>query len=59
MNYIVKWEIDIEADSPEEAAKLAREYQSDDTIAQAFDVTDESDQTVLVDLLDSDEVQDE
>lgn len=59
MNYIVKWEIDIEADSPEEAAKLAREYQSDDTIAQAFDVTDESGQTVLVDLLDSDKVQDE
>ena len=28
-DYLVKWEIDIEADSPEEAAELARKWQKD------------------------------
>jgi hypothetical protein len=28
-NYRVKWEIDLDADSPEEAALQAREYQKD------------------------------
>ena len=40
MEYRVKWEIDVTADSPEEAARLARAMQtSPDTTATVFDVT--------------------
>jgi hypothetical protein len=31
MNYLVEWAIDIEADSPQEAAQLALETQRDET----------------------------
>ncbi len=38
--YLIKWEVDIEADSPQEAAKIAREMQLDpDSEAVVFDVT--------------------
>jgi len=39
-DYIVRWVINLEADSPEEAAKLALEIQRDPTsLAQAFAVS--------------------
>lgn len=38
-NYIVKWEIDIEADTPREAAQMARKIQlRPDSTATVFDV---------------------
>lgn len=41
--YLVKWEINVSASSPEEAAKFALEIQRDDeSEATAFDVLDES-----------------
>lgn len=50
--YRVKWEIDIEAESPEEAARIALDIQRDpDSIATAFDVTNRfNDTTTHVDL---------
>ena len=39
MLYVVKWEIDLEADSPEEAARLALAiHRKPDSIATVFDV---------------------
>jgi len=39
MDYLVTWNITVEAESPEEAAKLAREIQLDpDSSALFFDV---------------------
>ena len=38
--YLVRWEINIEADSPEEAAVIARQLQDDSTTATIFDVRD-------------------
>lgn len=37
-NYRVRWEIDIEATSPEEAAELARDAQYPGSMATVFDV---------------------
>ena len=38
--YLVKWEIELDAESPEEAAKLARKYQLDpNSTATYFEVT--------------------
>ena len=52
MNYRVTWEIDIEADSPREAAELARACQvRPGTTAVVFDCADESGETTRVDLL--------
>lgn len=48
--YRVVWEIDIEADSPLEAAKEARACQHDATEALVFDVTDSSGTTTVIDL---------
>ena len=40
--YDVTWRVQISADSPEEAAKIAQEYQRDpDSLATVFDVQDE------------------
>ena len=37
--YLVRWEIDLEADNPQQAAEKAREYQAKpDTTATVFDV---------------------
>lgn len=54
-SYLVKWEIDIEASSPEEAANLALEIQRDKTSeALAFTVKEQaSGEETDVDLLDS------
>ena len=42
-DYVVRWEIDITADSPREAAKEALEIQRDSqSIAMAFDVIDDA-----------------
>jgi hypothetical protein len=51
-DYIVNWKIDIEADSPEEAARKALEIQRRlDSIALVFDVTSADGETLEVDLL--------
>jgi hypothetical protein len=52
----VEWRIDIEADSPEEAAAQALVCQRDtESTAVVFDVFDENGEMVTVDLLDSGE----
>ena len=50
--YQVRWEIDIEADTPQEAAEEALHIQRDaDSIATVFDVTDaETGETTNVDV---------
>lgn len=54
MEYKVIWEIDIEADSPREAAQIARNYQLDpDSTATFFNVSDDNN-AVLIDLMDND-----
>jgi hypothetical protein len=49
-SYVVTWTIDVEADTPQEAAQLARDYQRPGTTAVVFDVTDQSGETTSVDL---------
>lgn len=50
-DYLVMWEIDINAKSPEAAAAKALEIQRDpNSVATVFDVTDEDGRTVRVDL---------
>jgi len=50
--YLVQWEIELKADSPLQAAKLAREIQADrSSLAVVFDVADEKGETVRVDLM--------
>ncbi len=45
---LVSWDIEIEADSPQEAAKLAREIQLDpDNIATHFHVSKQGDENVM------------
>lgn len=49
-NYLVSWSIDIDADSPEEAAQIALQYLKDeDSLAHVFEVND-GDLTHKVDL---------
>jgi hypothetical protein len=52
--YRIIWSIDIEADSPEQAAHQARQYQLDpDSTATVFAVTDaDTGQEQVVDLID-------
>ena len=59
--YRVIWEIDIEADSPEEAAEMARYYQTKpSTTATVFDVREKTGKITRVDLSeDDDEAEDE
>jgi hypothetical protein len=50
--YRVVWEVDVDADSSEEAAEKARQYQvATDTTATVFDVRDEAGTLRRVDLL--------
>lgn len=50
-SYHVVWEIDIEADTPLEAAHQARHYQTKpDTTADVFDVTEDGGETFHIDL---------
>ena len=49
--YHVLWEIDLDADSPQEAAELALSIMLDsESTATTFDVTDEAGETTRVDL---------
>lgn len=49
--YLVSWEIELDADSPLDAAKLALEIHRDPTsIATVFDVVDESGTKTRIDL---------
>ena len=51
MQYRVSWEIDVDADSPEEAAQQALTIQADpDSIATCFTVVDEHGNRIDVDL---------
>lgn len=48
--YRVTWEIDVDADSPQEAARKARAYQlKPDALVGVFDVSDKDGRTVSVD----------
>lgn len=50
-HFIVTWEIDIEADTPEAAARRAREIQLDpDSIATFFDVLDDNGELHTIEL---------
>ena len=52
--YHVLWEIDLDADSPQEAAELALSIMLDsESTATTFDVTDEAGETTRVDLEDT------
>ena len=54
--YLVRWEMEIDADSEREAAEEARAYQAKpDSTAVVFDVFRPDGQIVRVDLLDEDE----
>lgn len=56
MIYLVSWYIDISADTPQEAAERALEYQrKTDSTAVLFVVTDPSGKETLVDLLKTDD----
>ncbi len=56
--YRVIWEMDIEADSPEEAAEMARYYQTKpSTTATVFDVKDKAGQIKRVDLTEDKDVE--
>lgn len=49
--YLVQWEIDLIAETPEAAAAKALDIQRDpDSLATVFDVTNEDGRTVRVDL---------
>jgi len=49
--YMVQWEIELSAKSPEDAAAKALKIQRDpDSTATVFDVTGEDDRTIRVDL---------
>ena len=53
MSYVVTWVIDLEADSADEAAILARDIQLDpDSMATVFEVTDEAGETHEIDVAD-------
>jgi len=50
-NYLVKWEIDIQATTPEAAALEARRcIQDPDTLANVYNVIDEEGTTTRIDL---------
>lgn len=58
MTYHVVWEIDIDADSPREAAEQAFHYmQIPGTSANAFDVFDEDGEPVHVDLMEDEDAE--
>ena len=58
MEYHVMWEIDIEADTPEEAARIALDIQRNpESTATVFTVTDEEDEMTNIDLIDDENLQ--
>jgi len=51
MEYTVNWVVNVDADSPEEAAKICREMQLDkDSIATVFNIVDNKGNVTTVDL---------
>lgn len=51
MMYLVTWRIDIEADSPREAARMALDIQRDpDSIATVFEIRDSNNRKYKIDL---------
>lgn len=60
-NYYVEWSINVTADSPEHAARLAQEIQRDPTSsATVFEVIEnDNDERILVDLDELDELDDQ
>ena len=48
-NYVISWEIDIEAETPEEAAKEAASYMSNPR-CRSFTATDEDGGRTIIDL---------
>jgi hypothetical protein len=53
MHYLVTWDIDIDADNPQDASKMAREMQLDsDSVATVFKVEDDNGVKVTIDLED-------
>ena len=53
MEYLVCWEVNVDADSPREAAEIAEEIQHEQTISVVrgvFDVTGSDGETTRVDL---------
>lgn len=58
MEYHVMWEIDIEADSQEEAARIALDIQRNpESAATVFTVTDEEDEMMKIDPIADDNLQ--
>lgn len=58
--YRVIWEVDVEAESPQEAAEIARSYQTrPDTTATVFTVRHPNGVDTVVDLIQEDEESDE
>jgi hypothetical protein len=57
-SYVVTWEIDLEAETPEDAARQARAAQTrPDTLATVFTVTDVDGNQTQVDLTELDELE--
>ena len=54
MEYLVTWEVNVDADSPKEAAEIAEGIMKDQAVGNTergvFDVTDEDGETTHVDL---------
>ena len=51
MEYRVTWTIDLDADSPEDAARLALAiHRNPQSLATVFDVVDPQDRSVMVDV---------
>ena len=58
MKYHVMWEIDIKADSQEEAARIALDIQRNpESAATVFTVTDEEDEMMKIDPIADDNLQ--
>ena len=56
MQYRITWEIDIDADTPQEAAKQARNVQLDpESSATVFDVWSEDGQQFHIDLMENED----
>lgn len=55
--YSIKWEIEIDAETPEEAARKALEIQRDpqSIYAMVFDVSDQRGNTTRVDLIEQED----
>jgi hypothetical protein len=55
-SYLVTWQIDVDADTPEQAAQTAREYQIDtETTANVFAVFDKvTKEETIIDLMNKD-----